>query len=100
MAAAEKDLEYQPAEYEDISGSRDGSENKTTPVGPVDTIHHDEALKVLANYQGETTWSEEEEKTLRRKVDWKLMPVLCITYGLQYYDKGRPPNCSPPDDEC
>ncbi|KAK7227992.1 hypothetical protein V2G26_000162 [Clonostachys chloroleuca] len=28
-----------------------------------------------------------EEKKLLRKVNWKLMPVLCFTYALQYYDK-------------
>ncbi|CAG9975162.1 unnamed protein product [Clonostachys byssicola] len=28
-----------------------------------------------------------EEKKLVRKIDWKLMPVLCFTYALQYYDK-------------
>ncbi|KAF1814731.1 allantoate permease [Eremomyces bilateralis CBS 781.70] len=53
----------------------------------VDTIHGDEAMKVLANYRGEETWTEEEEKKLRRRIDFKLMPILCITYGLQFYDK-------------
>lgn len=94
MATPEKDLESQPREYEDINASKDGSEETTTPIKPVDTVHHDEAIKVLANYQGVETWSDEEEKTLRRKVDWKLMPILCITYGLQYYDKGSHPRSS------
>ncbi|KAI1848034.1 hypothetical protein JX265_002038 [Neoarthrinium moseri] len=53
----------------------------------VDTVHNDEALRVLANYDGEQHWEEAEEKKLRRKIDWRLMPVLCMTYGLQYYDK-------------
>lgn len=53
----------------------------------VDTVHRDEALRVLQAYQGDESWSDEEEKKLRRKIDWKLMPVLCVTYGLQYYDK-------------
>lgn len=53
----------------------------------VDTIHNDEALKVLTAYIGDQTWTDEEEKKVRRKVDWRLMPVLCLTYGLQYYDK-------------
>jgi hypothetical protein len=53
----------------------------------VDTIHNDEALTVLANYDGEQTWTDAEEKKLRRKIDWRLMTVLCITYSLQYYDK-------------
>ncbi|KAJ5783075.1 hypothetical protein N7457_004849 [Penicillium paradoxum] len=53
----------------------------------VDTVHTDEAFKVIANYSGDETWSEEEEKKLLRKIDWHLMPILCVTYGLQYYDK-------------
>jgi hypothetical protein len=53
----------------------------------VDTLHNDEALKVLANYQGEETWTAEEEKKLTKKIDRRLLSILCITYGLQYYDK-------------
>lgn len=49
--------------------------------------HEDEAYKVFDSYSGDQTWTEQEEKQLRRKVDWRLMPLLCITYGLQYYDK-------------
>ncbi|CAK7209656.1 hypothetical protein SCUCBS95973_000514 [Sporothrix curviconia] len=57
------------------------------PINTVDTVHKDEAMKVLANYHGDEAWTDEEEKKLRRKVDWRLMPVLCFTYLLQYYDK-------------
>lgn len=87
MTATEKDPEAL-TEWEGESSSPDGGSGETKQTKPVDTVHNDEALKVLANYQGEETWSDEEEKSLRRKVDWKLMPILCITYGLQYYDKG------------
>ncbi|KAJ4374052.1 hypothetical protein N0V83_002791 [Neocucurbitaria cava] len=58
--------------------------NKLTTI---DTVHQDEALKVLAAYSGEETWTDKEESQVRRTIDWRLMPVLCITYGLQYYDK-------------
>lgn len=54
----------------------------------VDTVHNDEALKVLANYNGEESWNQVEETKLRRKIDRRLLPILCITYALQYYDKG------------
>jgi len=56
-------------------------------IKKVDTVHGDEAGVILANYTGEQEWTDAEENKLRRKVDWKLMPVMCITYGLQYYDK-------------
>jgi hypothetical protein len=58
--------------------------NKTQTV---DTLHNDEAMKVLATYRGDEEWTTAEEKTLTRKLDWKLLPVLCLTYMLQYYDK-------------
>jgi len=53
----------------------------------IDTLHQDEAVKVLGTYDGDQSWTDAEEKSLRRKLDWRLMPVLCATYGLQYYDK-------------
>lgn len=58
--------------------------NKLTVI---DTAHQDEAIKVLAAYEGEQAWSAKEENQVRRTIDFRLMPVLCITYGLQYYDK-------------
>lgn len=42
----------------------------------IDTVHGDEAIKVLAAYEGEQTWTKEEEKELRTKIDFKLLPVL------------------------
>ena len=53
----------------------------------VDTVHNDEGLRVLANYQGEVTWTEVEEKKVTRKIDRRLLPIIITTYGLQYYDK-------------
>jgi hypothetical protein len=57
------------------------------PTATIDTLHNDEALKVLARYGGDQEWSEKEEKKLRHKIDRRLLSILCITYGLQYYDK-------------
>lgn len=61
--------------------------NEIKPIGTVDTVHNDEAVKILDTYAGDCSWTEEEEKKLRRKIDWRLMPILCMTYGLVYYDK-------------
>lgn len=49
----------------------------------VDTIHQDEAMKVLANYDGPEEWDEAEEKRVTRKIDKRLLPILMATYGLQ-----------------
>ena len=53
----------------------------------VETIHNDEAVKVIANYDGDLAWTEVEEKALVKSIDRRLMPILILTYGLQYYDK-------------
>ncbi|KAG6001709.1 hypothetical protein E4U21_003887 [Claviceps maximensis] len=74
------------------SGAEDEQE-KTQNIGPtieltrIDTIHHDEATKVLATFEGERQWTDEEERALRRRVDRRLLPVMCVTYALQFYDK-------------
>lgn len=62
-------------------------DNDHATAKTLDTKHQDEALRVLDTYDGDTTWTDAEEGKLRRKLDWKLMPVLCMTYGMQYYDK-------------
>jgi hypothetical protein len=53
----------------------------------VETVHNDEAVKVIASYDGDLAWSEQEEKALVKTIDRRLMPILILTYGLQYYDK-------------
>lgn len=78
------DIEKQPVERHE---NKQASLEELRQVTSVDTVHQDEALKVLAQYAGDKGWTAEEEKTLTRKIDWKLIPLLCITYGLQYYDK-------------
>ncbi|PPJ56060.1 hypothetical protein CBER1_02125 [Cercospora berteroae] len=52
-----------------------------------DTIHGDEAAKVLGSYDGPREWDPAEEKRLVRRIDKKLMPILFFTYGLQFYDE-------------
>ena len=46
-----------------------------------DTVHKDEAMKVLAHYDGDLHWTPQEEKVLVRKIDKRLMPILILTYG-------------------
>ncbi|OAL32387.1 hypothetical protein AYO22_00409 [Fonsecaea multimorphosa] len=53
----------------------------------IDDRHNDEGMKVLARYTGPQTWDDKEEQQLRRKIDRRLLPILVICYGLQYYDK-------------
>lgn len=82
MSDIEKHQDIQQERPAPAGGSDDGNALKA-----IDTVHQDEAMRVLATYQGSEEWTAQEEKSLRRKVDLRLMPVLCLTYGLQYYDK-------------
>jgi hypothetical protein len=72
-------------EKEGISHVEAGSPVETPKE--IDTVHNDEALKVLNAYHGDQTWTEKEEKKLLHKIDRRLLVILCCTYGLQYYDK-------------
>ncbi|TAQ86098.1 hypothetical protein B7494_g5574 [Chlorociboria aeruginascens] len=48
----------------------------------------DEALKAFVSHEGEEfIMTQQMEKDLLRKIDWNLMPILCIVYGLNYLDK-------------
>lgn len=46
----------------------------------------DDAMQAFAG--GEAIHIDEAtNKRLLRKIDWNLMPIMCIIYGLQYLDK-------------
>jgi hypothetical protein len=48
-------------------------------VDKIDTLHNDEALKVIAEEHGSNEWDSAEEKRLVRKIDRCLLPLLCLT---------------------
>ncbi|KIW12833.1 hypothetical protein PV08_08020 [Exophiala spinifera] len=75
------------SEYEKNDGNHTLAPDEENGLRQIDTVHDDEAMKVLATYHGDNTWEPLEERKLRSKIDWKLLPVLCGTYGLLYYDK-------------
>ncbi|KAJ5517043.1 hypothetical protein N7527_008603 [Penicillium freii] len=58
---------------EDVSHISNGEEGD---LKKLDTAHGDEAIKVLAVYDGDQTWTPGEENKLRRKIDMKLLPAL------------------------
>lgn len=72
---------------EDISTPVSQYSAENGGIKKIDTIHGDEAVKVLAGYEGDQNWTVQEEKRLRRKIDIRLLPVLCITYAFLYADK-------------
>jgi hypothetical protein len=36
---------------------------------------------------GEITWTEEEEKRIRNKIDWRLVPTVTFLYLLCFLDR-------------
>ncbi|TPX26235.1 hypothetical protein DIZ76_011696 [Coccidioides immitis] len=48
----------------------------------------DEAMKAFTDTDGEPlVLTEETNKRLLRIIDWHLMPLMCVIYGLNYLDK-------------
>lgn len=48
----------------------------------------DEAMKAFASRAGEVVEIDEEtNKRLLRAIDWHLIPVMCVVYGLNFLDK-------------
>lgn len=86
---ANKDIEVIYGKNDD--GTRFSNEKTIRNVGSVDSFHHDEAARILADYVaagGPEEWSALEEKNLIRKIDRRLLPVLAFTFFLTWYDKG------------
>lgn len=75
---------------EKVQGIGHGSstlEVKHTPKHVADN-DPDEALRLVNVHAGETiTLSTEEQTKLLKKIDFHLMPLMCIVYGLNYLDK-------------
>ncbi|KAI1341196.1 dipeptide transmembrane transporter [Xylariaceae sp. FL0016] len=53
---------------------------------PAVSVDADIGLQFITQH-GAITYNEEEERAVRWKLDLHLMPILMITYGLQYLDK-------------
>lgn len=81
MSTKEKDLEAIPrsgsaaAEPEDI-------------IGEVKDVRNADAALDFLRHEGEVReMTLEDEKRLRRKIDWMIMPLMWSCYCLQYLDK-------------
>lgn len=84
MAAEKADIEHLETHEERRLSDTIADLKKSETL---DTLHNDEAVKVLAGYGGDETWSAAEEKKVIKHIDRRLLPILIVTYGLQYYDK-------------
>jgi hypothetical protein len=83
MSNPNKPMEIRSEELKKLNTDVEDGNKRIT----IHTVHQDEALNVFVAYEGEQAWTEKEENQVRRIIDFRLMPVLCITYRLQYYEK-------------
>lgn len=81
------DVSNSPADISADDKPRSTSIEDLRKTTTIDTLHNDEAVKILATYAGDEHWDPIEEKRVVRKIDRRLLPLLILTYGLQYYDK-------------
>ena len=75
----------------------DATSNEPSPLPsniaiPKTILEHshdaDEAMKAFADYEGiDLTLDPQMRKRLLRKIDFTIMPILCVVYGLNYLDK-------------
>ncbi|KUI70414.1 hypothetical protein VM1G_05791 [Cytospora mali] len=81
---------HHPGDPEKVNTTAPGQEEivGTDFLKHADHNDADEALKVLEGENGEVIEiTPEDERKLLRKIDWNLMPLLCLVYGLNYLDK-------------
>ncbi|PSS25344.1 hypothetical protein M430DRAFT_33094 [Amorphotheca resinae ATCC 22711] len=92
MAALEKSqdavLDQEKATELSRDATLEGGEVKDAAFIHANPADGDEALKAFAGHDGEgVVITPAEEKRLLRKIDFNLMPMLCVVYGLNYLDK-------------
>lgn len=58
-------------------------------VGAVEEKPHNDDADPALDFLGgeEVEYTPEEERSLLKKIDWALMPMLCWIYALQFADK-------------
>lgn len=78
---------------EHVEDANKRQEEEDAAVGAFGTrkrrpVAQDEAAQFLAKMGGgRREITAEENKRVLRKIDWNLMPILCVIYWLQFFDK-------------
>lgn len=64
-----------------------GTTEKIDPTIAEHAKDADEALAVFEDLHGEViTLDEETNKRLLRIIDWHIMPIMCLVYGMNFLD--------------
>ncbi|RAH51868.1 MFS allantoate transporter [Aspergillus piperis CBS 112811] len=65
-----------------------GTTEKIDPTIAEHAKDADEALAVFEDLHGEViTLDEETNKRILRIIDWHIMPIMCLVYGMNFLDK-------------
>lgn len=65
---------------------------KQTPLVTDASFDHDEKLEIVGEEQVDdnlTAYNEKKARELRRRVDYRLIPVLTILYLVSYIDRSN-----------
>lgn len=90
MSDDEKKIDLDPEVEKDLPAPlADAIRSGSVPEAVLKHSHDaDEAMKAFAGHAGEVIRIDEAtNKRLLRRIDWNLIPVMCIVYGLNYLDK-------------
>jgi hypothetical protein len=68
-----------------LSASKEVEQVK--PGQATGSLHQSEAPTTSILQHGQQGWMPQEERSLIRRLDRTLLPLLVVSYGLQYYDK-------------
>jgi hypothetical protein len=71
----------------DLSGKTSDPEQHSPPLSSAASSDVDDNYQLYKQHEGDAPADAAEAKTVLRKVDWRVMPVLFTLYLLQYLDK-------------
>ncbi|RFU29593.1 hypothetical protein B7463_g6734, partial [Scytalidium lignicola] len=69
-----------------IAASPELPANQSDEISPAGSQHFDDNYEVYKHGR-ELEFDAAETKRVLRKIDWRIMPILFVTYTLQYLDK-------------
>ena len=86
------DSEKTPIDVGEASPVKVGArEDRKSSVTAAKILEHsrdaDEAMKAFTSHEGPIEIDEATNRRLLRRIDWNLIPLMCVVYGINYLDK-------------
>jgi hypothetical protein len=80
-------LKSDVSRYEVVDGDQKPYKNVVAGESPLDDSQNDIFAEALARYPNDECIDTREENKVRRKLDFRILPVLGICYFFYYVDK-------------